>query len=93
MQGAIPETHVASIEHAMALVGGIDALANRLGVAVDDITAWIRGIHTPSVLLLLSVYDVVIEETRQLSRVAMARGLAEMALAKAAAQARASHPE
>jgi hypothetical protein len=43
--------------------------------------------------LLLSVYDVVIEETRQLSRVAMARGLAEMALAKAAAQARASHPE
>jgi hypothetical protein len=93
MQQAIPETQVASIEHAMALVGGVDALAIRLGVTAEDIIAWARGIDTPSIPLLLSVYDVVIEETRNLSRAAMARGLAEIALAKAAAQARASHPE
>lgn len=87
------EMYVPSIEHAAALVGGSEALANRLGVTPEELLGWVRGTQVPSIVSLLRVLDVVIIETRDLSRAAMAQGVAEMALAKAAAQARASHPE
>lgn len=87
------ETYIASIEHAMALVGGSDALANRLDVTVDEVLAWTRGTQAPDTATLLRVFDVVMVETRNLSRAAMARGLAEVTLARIAAQARAAFRE
>jgi hypothetical protein len=87
------ETYIASIAHAMALAGGCDALANRLDVTVDELLAWTRGTRTPDTVTLLRVLDVVMVETRNLSRAAMARGLAEVTLTRIAAKARADFPE
>lgn len=77
----------------MALAGGCDALANRLDVAADELLAWTRGTRTPDTVALLRVFDVVMVETRNLSRAAMARGLAEVTLARIAAKARADFRE
>lgn len=91
MQHAIPaddkDMYVPSVEHAATLVGGRNALARRLGVEREDVLAWTRGEKTPSTMALLLVLDIVVMETRKLASAAMAQGLMEITLAKAAAKA------
>jgi hypothetical protein len=84
------ETYMPSVRHAVELVGGYDALAKRVGVTSDEIVGWAQGTRTPSIRDLLFVLDVVMVETRKIVSAAMAFGLAELTLAKAASSAKSS---
>ncbi|HYM85431.1 MAG TPA: hypothetical protein VET30_01715, partial [Pseudoxanthomonas sp.] len=63
---------------------GYDELARRLGVATPDIISWSAGRSTPSTATFLLVLDAILVETRNVCSAAMAYGLVELALAKAA---------
>ena len=83
-----PELYMRSVEHAAELAGGYGALAMRLGVPEDQVVGWAQGTVTPETTQLLLLLDLIILETRNLSRNAMAFGLAEQALAKARSTSR-----
>jgi hypothetical protein len=77
-------TYMRSVQHAAELSGGDEALAARLRVPVHEVRAWSAGTRQPSTADYLLILDLVITETKKLTREAMARGAAEMAIAKAA---------
>ncbi len=83
------DLYLASIQHAIELAGGCEALAHRIDASPQEVLEWTQGKSSPGTLALLLVLDVVIAETRKLSSGTMARGLAEATLAKAAASAKA----
>lgn len=82
------DLYMRSVEHAAELAGGYGSLAHRLGVAEDQVEGWARGTVTPETTQLLLLLDIIILETRNLSRNAMAFGLAEQVVAKARASSR-----
>lgn len=79
-----------SVDHAAELVGGYDALAERLGVCFENVVDWARGTACPDTTTFLFVLDLIMEETRKLTGALMAFGLAEQALAKARGSSKAA---
>jgi hypothetical protein len=72
-----------SVDHAAELVGGYEALAERLGVPPERVMDWSLGFGSPNTATLLFVLDVIMQETQKLSSAAVAFELARQALAKA----------
>jgi hypothetical protein len=74
---------MSSVDHAAELVGGYEALGQRLGVRTEQVMDWSLGLVSPNTATLLFVLDVIMHETQQLSRAAVAFELAGQVLAKA----------
>jgi hypothetical protein len=72
-----------SVEHAAELVGGYEALAERLGARPEEVLDWSLGFGSPNTATLLFVLELIMQETQKLSRAAVAFELARQALAKA----------
>ena len=72
-----------SVDHAAELVGGYEALAERLGVRPEQVMDWSLGLGRPTTATQLFVLDVIMQETQKLSSAAVAFELARQALAKA----------
>ena len=72
-----------SVDHAAELVGGYEALGQRLGVRTEQVMDWSLGLVSPNTATLLFVLDVIMQETQSLSRAAVAFELAGQVLAKA----------
>lgn len=72
-----------SVDHAAELVGGYEALGQRLGVRTEEVLDWSRGLGSPGTASLLFVLDVIMQETQKLSSAAVAFELAAQVLAKA----------
>ncbi|HEY1288888.1 MAG TPA: hypothetical protein VNH16_06420 [Burkholderiales bacterium] len=72
-----------SVEHAAELVGGYEALGQRLGVRTEEIVDWSLGLRSPDTATFLFVLDVIMQETQKLSSAAIAFELARQAIAKA----------
>ena len=72
-----------SVDHAAELVGGYEALGQRLGVRTEQVMDWSLGLVSPNTATLLFVLDIVMQETQKLSSAAVAFELAGQALAKA----------
>jgi hypothetical protein len=72
-----------SVDHAAELVGGYEALGQRLGVRTEQVMDWSLGLVSPNTATLLFVLDVIMQETQKLSRAAVAFELAGQVLAKA----------
>ena len=72
-----------SVDHAAELVGGYEALAERLGVRPEQVMDWSLGLARPNTATLLFVLDLIMQETQKLSSAAVAFELARQALAKA----------
>lgn len=83
------DVYIRSIQHAVDLAGGHEALAGRLGVSAKDVLRWSLGEVRPDTMAFLFVLDFIIEETRKLSREMMALGLAEQVVAKAQSRSKA----
>ena len=74
---------MSSVDHAAELVGGYEALGQRLGVRTEEVMDWSLGLERPNTATLLFVLDVIMQETQKLSSAAVAFELAGQALAKA----------
>jgi DNA-binding transcriptional regulator YdaS (Cro superfamily) len=74
---------MSSVDHAAELVGGYEALGQRLGVRTEQVMDWSLGLVKPNAATLLFVLDVIMQETQKLSRASAAFELAGEALAKA----------
>jgi hypothetical protein len=74
---------MSSVDHAAELVGGYEALGQRLGVRTEQVMDWSLGLVSPNTATLLFVLDVIMHETQELSRAAVAFELAGQVLAKA----------
>ena len=74
---------MSSVDHAAELVGGYEALGQRLGVSTEEVMDWSLGLGRPNTATLLFVFDVIMQETQKLSRAAVAFELAGQVLAKA----------
>lgn len=72
-----------SVDHAAELVGGYEALGQRLGVRTEQVMDWSLGLVSPNTATLLFVLDVIMQESHKLSRAAVAFELAGQVLAKA----------
>ena len=72
-----------SVDHAAELVGGYEALGQRLGVRTEQVMDWSLGLASPNTATLLFVLDLIMQETQKLSSAAVAFELAGQALAKA----------
>jgi DNA-binding transcriptional regulator YdaS (Cro superfamily) len=72
-----------SVDHAAELVGGYEALGQRLGVSTEEVMDWSLGLGRPNTATLLFVFDVIMQETQKLTSAAVAFELAGQALAKA----------
>jgi DNA-binding transcriptional regulator YiaG len=48
-----------TVRRAIALAGGVDALAARLGIPASEIRAWEAGDRDPGVPQFLSLLDIV----------------------------------
>jgi hypothetical protein len=72
-----------SVDHAAELVGGYEALAERLGARPEQVMDWSLGLERPNTATLLFVLDVIMQETQKLSSAAVAFELARQALSKA----------
>ena len=79
--GAAVSMH--SVEHAAELVGGYEALGQRLGVRTEEIVDWSLGLRSPDTATFLFVLDVIMQETQKLSSAAIAFELARQAIVKA----------
>ena len=74
---------MSSVDHAAELVGGYEALGQRLGVRTEQVMDWSLGLVSPNTATLLFLLDVIMQETQKLSRAAVAFELAGQVLAKA----------
>jgi len=72
-----------SVDHAAELVGGYEALGQRLGVRTEEVMDWSLGLVSPNTATFLFVLDIIMQETQKLSSAALAFELAGQALAKA----------
>lgn len=72
-----------SVEHAAELAGGYDELASRLRIEVGEVIDWSTGRRTPDTTTYLYLLDYIMEETRKLSSMVMASGIAEQVVDKA----------
>ncbi|HUQ73306.1 MAG TPA: YdaS family helix-turn-helix protein [Burkholderiales bacterium] len=53
---------IRAIRKAVELMGTRDALAERLGVKVEDVEAWISGVRRPVREVFLRVVDLILDE-------------------------------
>jgi hypothetical protein len=51
--------YIEAVEHAAALAGGYDQLADALGVASEDVRGWAAGSAIPELSALLRLIDLV----------------------------------
>lgn len=72
-----------SVEHAAEIAGGYDELAVRVGVSADRVIAWSAGRDMPDTTSFLLVLDVILLETKRLSRTAEALEFAQYVVRKA----------
>lgn len=72
-----------SVEYAAELAGGYDELAARLRIDVGMVLNWSTGRRSPDTTTYLFLLDFIMEETRKLSNIVMASGIAEQVVAKA----------
>ena len=72
-----------SVDHAAELVGGYEALGQRLGVRSEQVMDWALGLDSPDTATFLFVLDLIMQETQKLSSAAVAFELARQALDKA----------
>lgn len=56
--------YIQSIEEAAEVAGGRDALAERLGVAPEEVLRWVEGLYAPPTVAFLSIVDMLIEDLR-----------------------------
>ena len=74
---------MSSVDHAAELVGGYEALGQRLGVCTEEVMDWSLGLRRPNTATYLFVLDIIMQEAQKLSSAAVAFELAGQALAKA----------
>ena len=74
-----------SVDHAAELVGGYEALGQRLGVRTEEVMDWSLGLGRPDTGTFLFMLDIIMQETQKLSSAAAAFELARQVLAKARA--------
>jgi DNA-binding transcriptional regulator YdaS (Cro superfamily) len=55
--------HSRAVQKAVQLAGGRQALADRLGLDLPDIEAWIAGQRRPPMAQLLQIIDLILDET------------------------------
>lgn len=79
-----------SVDHAAELVGGYEALGQRLGVRTEEVMDWSLGLGSPNTATVLFVLDIIMQETDKLSSAAAAFELARRALAKARSSSKAT---
>ena len=72
-----------SVGHAAELVGGYEALGQRLGVRTEEVMDWSLGLRNPNTATFLFILDIVMQETQKLSSAAIAFELARQVIAKA----------
>jgi hypothetical protein len=76
---------MSSVDHAAELVGGYEALGQRLGVRTEEVMDWSLGLDRPDTATFLFVLEIIMQETQRLSSAAAAFELARQVLAKARA--------
>ena len=79
--GAAVSMH--SVEYAVELVGGYEALGQRLGVRTEEVMDWSLGLRSPNTATFLFILDLIMQEAQKLSSAAVAFELAGQVLAKA----------
>ena len=72
-----------SVDHAATLMGGYEALGQRLGVRTEEVMDWSLGLRNPDTATFLFILDIIMQETQRLSSAAIAFELARQVLAKA----------
>ena len=58
-----PATYRLTVARAAEYLGGAQALCDRLGVPMRELTFWLEGKSTPPPAIFLKVIDIVLEET------------------------------
>ena len=61
-----------SVDHAAELVGGYEALGQRLGVRTEEVMDWSLGLCRPDTGTFLFMLDIIMQETQKLSSAAAA---------------------
>jgi hypothetical protein len=60
----LSDTYKAALSRAAEMVGGVQALSDRLRVPVAELMCWIQGERKPPMGVFLKVVDLLIEQSR-----------------------------